>query len=289
MFLIHASHYFSTLANLTLEENTSGRAGLKSNLSLNCSACSESTPLLTSRNITNRGKSFDVNRRAVYHSIESGGLASFCAVMNMPCLSTHGYYKQVDVILEVLEDEAMEECKSAGQRLRQVILHENNELENTATLDAAVSFDGTWAKRGFTSLTGVFFVISVDTGEVLDYHVMSKSCQKCTLKESQCEGGDGTFEEWRRQHVASGECDINFTGSSQAMEAEGAAVLWNRSIELHNIHYKWMVSDGDSKAFSTVEHVYDNCSVTKLDCVGHVQKRMGKHLLKLKVNTKGQY
>lgn len=51
---------------------------------------------------------------------------------------------------------------------------------NDDVVDAAVSFDGTWAKRGFTSLTGVVFVLSVDTGEVLDYHVLSKSCQTCT-------------------------------------------------------------------------------------------------------------
>ena len=161
-------------------------------------------------------------------------------------------------------------------------------MDNTATLDAAVSFDGTWAKRGFTALTGVVFVISVDTGEVLDYHVLSKACQKCALKKTQSEGEDEIFEEWRREHAASGECDINFTGSSPAMEAEGAAVLWNRSIELHNIRYKWMVSDGDSKAFNTVENVYDDCKVIKLDCVGHVQKRMGKHLINLKARTKGK-
>ena len=47
-------------------------------------------------------------------------------------------------------------------------LEENGESDSTATLDVAVSFDGTWAKRGFASLTGVVFAISVDTGEVLD-------------------------------------------------------------------------------------------------------------------------
>ena len=36
-----------------------------------------------------------------------------------------------------------------------------------------VSFDGTWAKRGFTSNHGVGFVISADTGKVLDYAVVS--------------------------------------------------------------------------------------------------------------------
>ena len=62
--------------------------------------------------------------------------------------------------------------------------------------DAAVSFDGTWFKRGFTSLIGVVFVISIVTGEVLDYHVLSKTCQKCALKKAQCEE-DETFEEWK--------------------------------------------------------------------------------------------
>ena len=49
-----------------------------------------------------------------------------------------------------------------------------------------------------------------------------------------------------------------------------------------------MVSDGDSKAFSSVENIYGDTKVEKLDCVGHVQKRMGKHLLNLKSTTKGK-
>ena len=117
------------------------------------------------------------------------------------------------------------------------------------------------------------------------------SCRKVAksvLAKSQCEGDDERFQEWRREHLASGECDINFNGSSPAMEAEGASILWRRSIEIHNMRYKWMVSDGDSKAFNTVENVYEGCKVIKLDCVGHVQKRMGKHLLNLKARTKGK-
>lgn len=216
------------------------------------------------------------------------GLSSFCGIMNMPCMAKAAYYKQVEKILEAQEDEAQQELRNAGQRLRKLILEENNESDSTAILDAAVSFDGTWAKRGFTSMTGVVFAISVDTGEVLDYHVLSKACQTCAKKETQCNGNEEMFEEWRREHVAAGECDINFTGSSPAMESEGAAVIWKRSIQLHNLRYKWMVSDGDSKAFNTVENVYGEPKVVKLDCVGHVQKRMGKHLLNVKSRTKGK-
>ena len=61
--------------------------------------------------------------------------------------------------------------KGAGQRLRQLM--ENDAVCSIEILAIAVSFDGTWAKRGFTSLIGVFFVISLDTGKVLDYHILS--------------------------------------------------------------------------------------------------------------------
>ena len=49
-----------------------------------------------------------------------------------------------------------------------------------------------------------------------------------------------------------------------------------------------MASEGGSKAHSAVENIYgENCKVGKLDCVGHVQKRMG-HLMKLKETNKSK-
>jgi hypothetical protein len=223
--------------------------------------------------------------------VESGGgyegLSSFCGIMNMPCMTKTTYYQHLEKIVTALEQEAKEEMKQAAQSLRESILKENGSEDTSSIVDVAVSFDGTWAKRGFTSLFGVVFVIAVVTGEVLDYHVISKSCQKCSLKKSKCKT-DEEFEEWEVEHVFSGVCDINCNGSSPAMEVEGAKVLWSRSLDLHNIRYRWMVSDGDSKAHSAVEEVYDGIKVEKLDCVGHVQKRMGKHLLNLKATTKGK-
>ena len=272
------------LGNLTLEEDESARAGLMSKSSLTCSSCNESSCLRTSMSTTVQEKSYDINRRAVYHSIKTGsgyeGLASFCSIMNMPCMTKTTYRKHLENIMGVLEEEAKEEMQQAGQRLRRKISGEN--LKSTDDLlDVAVSFDGTWAKRGFTSLTGVVFVISIDTGGVLDYHVLSKTCQKCSLKKSKVT--EEEFEEWLLEH----ECDINFLGSSPAIQTEGANVLWERSIETHNMRYRWMVSDGDSKAHSSVQDVYGEVKVEKLDCVGYVQKRMGKHLLNLKSTTKG--
>ena len=71
--------------------------------------------------------------------------------------------------LNALVAEVREEMKQAAERLRERIIKESGCGDKTSVIDAADSFDGTWAKHGFTSLTGVVFVIYVDTGEVLDY------------------------------------------------------------------------------------------------------------------------
>ncbi|GFX07149.1 uncharacterized protein TNCV_2423541 [Trichonephila clavipes] len=45
--------------------------------------------------------------------------------------------------------------------------------------------------------------------------------------------------------------------------------------------------DGDSKAFDAVKDIYGKDSVTKLECIGHIQKRVGTRLRKLKSRNKG--
>ena len=118
----------------------------------------------------------------------------------MPCMTKIAYYKQAEIITVEQENEAHIEMKRAGQRLRKIILKENQEEDLGQVVDVSVSFDGTWAKRGFTSLTGVVFLISVDTGEVLDCHVLSKSYAKCALKLNCCdeesELEDGARSKW---------------------------------------------------------------------------------------------
>ena len=138
------------------------RTGLKSVLTLECSACDHSNSFATSTNAINQGKSQDVNRRAVYYSIESGsgyeGLASLCSVFNMPYISKPAYYKQVETIMGALEEEARKEMKEAGQRFRKVILAENPEMAGDEILDVAVSFDGTWTKRFYlTNWCGICY------------------------------------------------------------------------------------------------------------------------------------
>ena len=146
----------------------------------------------------------------------------------------------------------------------------------TSTIDVAVTVDSTWAKRGFTSNFGVVPAMSVDTGEIIDVAVMSKYCDECAnwswLRQD-------AFTQWKAEHVA--HCDQNHAESSPAMEMRAAVLMWGRSLQLHNLRYRYYVSDGDSKGFSAVNELnpYDDLVVEKIDCVNHVGKRMGTGLV----------
>ena len=74
----------------------------------------------------------------------------------MPCRSKLAYYQHLDVVLnDQLEQEAKEDIKNAGHRLRECLFKKNNGEDEDSALDAAVSFHSTFAKRGFTSLFSV--------------------------------------------------------------------------------------------------------------------------------------
>ncbi len=122
-------------------------------------------------------------------------------------------------------------------------------------VDVSVSFDGTWAKRGHTSMFGVVFAISIDSGEVLDYEVLSKFCKVCSNFETK-KGDEDYFRKFN-EHKNSGQCKINYEGSSNAMEVTGAIRLWRRSnISLNRAHaMNFVVGRGGSKGVLRVlEH-----------------------------------
>ncbi|GFU74679.1 uncharacterized protein TNCV_2457461 [Trichonephila clavipes] len=81
----------------------------------------------------------------------------------------------------------------------------------------------------------------------------------------------------KREHVCS-----NYKGSSGNMEAVGAFRIFERSLIKRDLQYTEYYGDGDSKGFLQVKDIYGENSVTKLECIGHIQKRVGSRLRKLK-------
>jgi hypothetical protein len=125
-------------------------------------------------------------------------------------------------------------------------------------------------------LYGVGLIIDVKTGLVVDYEVLSKFCKACVIAQKRTMTPDERAE-WEESHKPF--CEKNFHGSSKAMEKEAAIRMWRRSVEKNNLQYTQMLSDGDSSAYKAVVDVA-GYPVTKLECVNHVDKRMGTALRK---------
>ena len=83
---------------------------------------------------------------------------------------------------------------------------------------------------------------------------------------------------------------ITHEGSANSMEMRGTVDIYSRSIEQNKLRYVTMISDGDCKNHASVVELkpYGDTDIVKEDCVGHVQKRMGRRLRDLKTKYKGR-
>lgn len=133
---------------------------------------------------------------------------------------------------------------------------------------------------------GCVTAISMETGKVLDVEPLSKVCHNCKKFESK---DDLQSELWRAEHTS--KCKANYSGSAPAMEPEGTKRIFKRSESCHKLQYHELFGDGDSKSFNAIENIYkEDFGVVvprKKECVGHVQKRLGTALRKLKKEKKG--
>ncbi|GFT63374.1 uncharacterized protein TNCV_3696301 [Trichonephila clavipes] len=243
-----------------------GKSGLTITFVLKCFACPYRVEF-SSSNFHEGTQIATINTRFVYamRSIGKGAETGkmFCGVMNLPQPPTRfsPYGKRIlNAAKLVYEDSIQNAAKEAI-------------CENEGNKNIAVAVDGTWQKRGYTSLNGVVTVTSIDTGKVMDVDILSKYCACKNLP----------FHEK--------DCKRNYVGSSGAMEIQGVSKIFQRSLSLHNARYITYLGDGDCKAFDAVKkkNIYGNeYPIEKLECIGHVMKRMGTRLHRLKAQLKGQ-
>jgi hypothetical protein len=260
------------------------REGLCTHPYLFCQSCQTKTAIPFA---CSGSRSLAVNRRAVLANKCVGGsytsLETLCVLLDLPPpVSQHAYQQHMKVIAMGARTEVEESMSRARKELRDLY-----DVPPDQIINILISCDGTWQKRGFSSLFGVVFVIAYETGKVIDYTVLSKHCSGCKKWENENQT-QAEYRAWKENHV----CSINFTGSAGAMEPFGTLALFQRSVG-YNLRYKYLVSDGDSKTFALLsrEQVYGTDpedQVVKLDCVGHVQKRLGTALRNLKVKYRGQ-
>ena len=149
----------------------------------------------------------------------------------------------------------------------QILVHESS----ANVFDCDVSLDGSWQRRGYASLNG--FISTIErVSDKVNIDIMTKDCRSCKYWDGKEE--EPEYEKWILSH----KCMINHEGSSGSME--GVVRIFNRSVKKNGLRYTNYI--GDSSAFKVSEsNPYPNKPVEKLECVGHIQKRVGAGLLSL--------
>lgn len=268
-------------ANKRLFHVKEDRVSMASKFTFHCQ-CSHSVSLDTSKKC---GKTHEVDRRFALSVFASGkhytGGKKFLGNMNMPPPpQTKSWSLHKQKILQATKKVAKASKEKAA-----------TEIKDNKGTHITVSCDGTYQRRGFQSKNGVVTVLSVHgkQSKVLDTETLSNHCDSCTKNKKK--KTDVDFQTWRENHELKGECDKNHTGSAGAMEPAGTETIFRRSETLYGLKYTTFLGDGDSKSYSTLKKadppVYDT-NIERLECCGHVQKRMGRHLMKTVTDNKNK-
>ncbi|CAH0551117.1 unnamed protein product [Brassicogethes aeneus] len=157
---------------------------------------------------------------------------------------------------------------------------EANDVEEPSEL--TVSGDGTWKKRGYSSLFGVTSLIGYYTGKVFDILVKSSYCNDCKIWTNKLDSAE--YEAWYEEHVDSGNCKANHSGPAGNIEVSAVIEMFERSVENLGVKFRNYIGDGDSKTYSGVVNAKpygEDFLINKKECIGHVQKRMGTRLREL--------
>lgn len=236
-----------------------------------------------------------LTKMMVYSNMEMGsGYEGFHKLLSNLCMKPlyERYFKYSTEVADAAKKRAESVLQLCADAVKKHYLEElKMGPDEDGVFDIRVTFDGSWQKRGHTSLLAVCAVIEAETGLVIDYVTVSKFCEKCTKKESSLKRkkiNQEQYNEWLVGHRD--ECQRNYSGSSGGMEAAGAVVLFGRSLE-KKLRYTVFISDGDSSAYDAVlkmndgDGPYGDVKIAKGECVNHVSKRLGTALRKLRAEA----
>ncbi|GFY07707.1 uncharacterized protein TNCV_4095771 [Trichonephila clavipes] len=160
-----------TAGSLYLVEDL--RFGLSSNFSLHCKNSSFISAFCTSKKLD---KMNELNTRFVYglrligRGVSAG--RKLCAALNLlPFLSKLAFRQQEKKLLSAAISIGEKIMNDAAKGIRQL------KKSIHGIVNCGVSVDGTWQRRGFSSLNGCVSAISVDTGKIIDFETLSQFCR----------------------------------------------------------------------------------------------------------------
>ncbi|KYN26922.1 hypothetical protein ALC57_03697 [Trachymyrmex cornetzi] len=278
---------FSTVSTLVKCKTCDGKITFKScrkeglgfNIKVSCEKCKQSHYVPSSNRID--AGMYEVNYRFAFVmrilGLGLSGCDKFCGLMDFSknFLSKPTYNTYIQKMSQIIQNVANQLFSYAVVEEKEKTSQANN-LEDTDEL--TVSGDGTWKKRGFSSLFGVSSLIGHYSGKVLDICIKSLYCHACKTWENKLESQE--YEKWHENHVNNQECHANHVGPSGNMEVDAIVQMFKRSTN-HGVKYRNYIGDGDCKTYGGVlsaQPYGEEFTINKKECIGHVQKRMGTRL-----------
>ncbi|KAJ8313214.1 hypothetical protein KUTeg_009233 [Tegillarca granosa] len=254
--------------------------GLSSVLMAKCQGCHQKFKFETSPqllNNRNKSKHYDVNVRAVWGSMATGGglahLNESLATLNSPGMSQQTYTTIEQEIGNMWGEVVEEDLLKAGAEERKIAMEKGQFHEGVPCI--TVICDGGWSKRthkhSYNALGGVAIIIGAETGKLLHIGIRNKYCYLCSYANSK-----GTLP---TQHV----CYKNWDESSQAMESNIILEGFLKAETLHGLRYTKIIADGDSSVFSKLQEnvpVWGK-AIEKIECANHMCKCFRSNLEKL--------
>ena len=258
------------------------RSGLYSVILVVCKGCDEQFPIKTSEKQANG--LYDINVRAVWGSVTSGGGASnlneMLGSMSIPPMHEHMFTVLEDKIGSWWENVLKDEMEKAGAEEKRIAIEKGNFHEGLPAI--TVICDGGWSKRThkhtYDANGRVAVIFGAATNKLLYIGIRNKLCCICRRAEN-----EGTTPQTHK-------CHANWKESSQAMEADIILSGFLEAETSHGVRYLNIIADGDSSVYTTLlENVpVWGKDIKKLECANHICKCVIANLEKL-VEEKPQY
>lgn len=220
---------------------------------------------------------FEINRRITFVMRLLGvckeGINTFCGLMDI-CkgLNNTIYYAAVNniytasnAVFRTLIRKAVEEEKELNSQQKKPLPH------------FTVSGDGSWKKRGFSSLFSVTTLIGKNSGKIIDLVVKSSCCQSCIYWKNKRHTAD--YLQWLEDHKEM--CAINLSGSAEQMEIDSMKEMFARSEEEFGTKYVNYIGDANSKIFIALLDLQpygEDVILKKSEYVEHAEKIMNTRL-----------
>jgi len=161
---------------------------------------------------------YEVNIRVSFAmrmlGVAYAGLRAFCRLMDMATPVVESFYSLAcNKIRDSCRKISEISMNKAAKEEKNLTIAANNYLNPSSV---GVSSDGSWMKRGFTSLHGIVGVIGLKSGKVLDCVIKSACCKSCEYWESKAGEEPEAYDEYVNNHYPV--CNANYEGTSGGTE-----------------------------------------------------------------------